>query len=106
MSQNQKRDNPSVRNRKQNNAADNAKKTVTDTKKSNGGIVIQQQSSTHLQHQIAAATGISKKKSQIKTQKDKDRAEREGLVLWRSPVQTIKFCSLEIIALIQTYSKK
>ncbi|XP_055846048.1 vacuole membrane protein 1 isoform X2 [Episyrphus balteatus] len=48
---------------------------------------------------------VMKKKSQ-KTNKEKEREEREELVLLRSPIQTIKYCSLEIVTLTQTYGKK
>lgn len=48
---------------------------------------------------------LMKKKSQ-KTNKEKEREEREQLVLHRSPIQTIKYCSLEIITLTQTYGRK
>ncbi|KAI9588973.1 vacuole membrane protein 1 [Glossina fuscipes] len=43
-----------------------------------------------------------------KQQKDRDRerVERAGLVLWRRPIPTLTYCSLEIIELIKTLGKK
>lgn len=38
--------------------------------------------------------------------KEKERADREKLVLWRQPIQTLKYCLLEIVILMQTYRKK
>ncbi|XP_037935194.1 vacuole membrane protein 1-like [Teleopsis dalmanni] len=40
------------------------------------------------------------------TQKEKERAERELLVLWRKPIDTLKFSALELITLIKTTSQK
>ncbi|KAH8387336.1 hypothetical protein KR093_006452 [Drosophila rubida] len=44
---------------------------------------------------------LSKKDKQ---QKDKERNERAQLVLWRRPLQTSKYCALELIALLRTWS--
>uniref|UniRef100_A0A1A9WRE3 Uncharacterized protein n=1 Tax=Glossina brevipalpis TaxID=37001 RepID=A0A1A9WRE3_9MUSC len=41
-----------------------------------------------------------------KQQKDRERVERAGLVLWRRPMPTLTYCSLEIIELIKTLGKK
>lgn len=38
--------------------------------------------------------------------KEKERSEREKLVLWRHPIQTLKYCMYEIVILMQTYRKK
>ncbi|XP_034111850.1 vacuole membrane protein 1 [Drosophila nasuta] len=46
---------------------------------------------------------LSKKDKQ---QKDKERNERAQLVLWRRPLQTSKYCALELIALLRTWSSR
>ncbi|XP_061391626.1 vacuole membrane protein 1 [Musca vetustissima] len=38
--------------------------------------------------------------------KEKLKAEREALVLWRHPIQTLSYCSLEIIELVKTLGRK
>ncbi|XP_037819942.1 vacuole membrane protein 1 [Lucilia sericata] len=37
-----------------------------------------------------------------KQQKEKLKAEREALVLWRQPIKTLSYCSLEIVELVKT----
>lgn len=49
------------------------------------------------------ATKASKKDKQLK---DKERNERAQLVLWRRPLQTSKYCGLELIALLRTWSSR
>lgn len=34
------------------------------------------------------------------------RAERDNLVIWRSPFKTLNYCSKEILTLVQIYGKK
>lgn len=101
MSQNSKKDNTQItRSRKQNNVnADMAKKSNA-SKKSNGGLF------TNAVLPQPAALATVRRKSQSKTNKEKERAERETLVIWRRPLQTIKYCTFEIIELLQIYSKK
>ncbi|XP_075154879.1 transport and Golgi organization 5 [Haematobia irritans] len=41
-----------------------------------------------------------------KQQKEKLKAEREALVLWRHPIKTLSYCSLEIIELVKTLGRK
>lgn len=38
--------------------------------------------------------------------KEREKAERENLVLWYHPIQTIKYSSLETVELLRTYGKK
>lgn len=38
--------------------------------------------------------------------KEREKTERESLVLWYHPIQTIKYSSLETVELLQTYGKK
>ncbi|XP_073834941.1 transport and Golgi organization 5 [Musca autumnalis] len=45
-------------------------------------------------------------KKDNKQLKEKLRAEREALVLWRHPIQTLSYCSLEIIELVMTLGRK
>ncbi|XP_037914302.1 vacuole membrane protein 1-like isoform X2 [Hermetia illucens] len=49
--------------------------------------------------------GSIAKKISPKT-KEREREERKKIVLWRRPLQTIKYCSLECSELAQTYGKK
>lgn len=39
-------------------------------------------------------------------QRERERAEREQLVLWRQPLQTLKFCGREVALLLNTYWQK
>lgn len=41
-----------------------------------------------------------------KQQKEKLKAEREALVLWRQPINTISYCSLEVVELVKTLGRK
>lgn len=38
--------------------------------------------------------------------KERERAERERIVLWLHPIQTLKFCFAEVAILLQTYGRK
>lgn len=38
--------------------------------------------------------------------KEREREEREGIVLWYHPIQTIQYSTLESIELLRTYGKK
>lgn len=38
--------------------------------------------------------------------KERERAERERIVLWMHPIQTLRYCLAEITILLQTYGKK
>ncbi|XP_037727851.1 vacuole membrane protein 1 [Drosophila subpulchrella] len=54
----------------------------------------------------AAAAGKAQKKNQKDKQREKERAERSQLVLWRHPLQTTKYCGLELAALLRTWSTR
>lgn len=46
-------------------------------------------------------------KQQTRTvQRERERTEREQLVLWRQPLQTLKFCGCEVALLLNTYWQK
>lgn len=38
--------------------------------------------------------------------RERDRSEREQLVVWRKPLQTLKYCGCEVSLLLQTYWQK
>ncbi|XP_058979146.1 vacuole membrane protein 1-like [Musca domestica] len=46
------------------------------------------------------------KNNNNKQLKEKLKAEREALVLWRHPIQTLSYCSLEIVELVKTLGRK
>lgn len=52
------------------------------------------------------ATAPSFVRKQNAKDKERERADRERLVLWRQPILTAKYCFLEIVILLQTYRKK
>jgi len=54
----------------------------------------------------AAAAGKAQKKNQKDKQRERERAERSQLVLWRHPLQTTKYCGLELAALLRTWSTR
>lgn len=60
-------------------------------------------SGTSINKMQNVATKASKKDKQLK---DKERNERAQLVLWRRPLQTSKYCGLELIALLRTWSSR
>ncbi|XP_023177684.2 vacuole membrane protein 1 isoform X2 [Drosophila hydei] len=62
-------------------------KMQTHTKPNNGG--------------NGSKTQLNKKDKQ---QKEKERLERSQLVLWRRPLQTSKYCALELIELLRSWS--
>ena len=41
-----------------------------------------------------------------KQQKEKLKAEREAIVIWRQPIKTLSYCSLEAIELVKTLAGK
>lgn len=41
-----------------------------------------------------------------KPDKEKERAERERIVLWYHPILTVKYSTLESVELLRTYGKK
>ena len=121
MSQHLKKNSPTSRNRKQQqqqqtqNADSVKQKTnasgnqLTANKKSNGGVPWSSNSASTPSGSITSsvsAPALMRKKSQTKLQKEKERAERETLVLWRRPVQTVRYCGLEIVTLAQTSGKR
>lgn len=53
----------------------------------------------------AAGNSMSVKKQNTRD-KEKMQRERENIVLWRRPIQTLKYCTLECFALLQYYGTK
>lgn len=53
----------------------------------------------------AAGSNGSNSKKKV-SDKEREKAERESLVLWYHPIQTIKYSSLEMVELLRTYGKK
>ncbi|XP_017114929.1 vacuole membrane protein 1 [Drosophila elegans] len=47
-----------------------------------------------------------KEKNQKDKQRERERVERSQLVLWRRPLQTTKYCGLELAALLRTWSTR
>lgn len=61
--------------------------------------------------QNGSASGGSGDQSRVSkqtraVQRERERAEREQLVLWRQPLQTLKFCGREVALLLHTYWQK
>ncbi|KAH8356209.1 hypothetical protein KR200_008083 [Drosophila serrata] len=55
----------------------------------------------------ASAQAINKKeKNQKDKQRERERVERSQLVLWRRPLQTTKYCGLELATLLRTWSAR
>ncbi|XP_054728885.1 vacuole membrane protein 1 [Anastrepha obliqua] len=122
MSQHSKKDAPTSRSRKQQqqqqqqqNAESIKQKpnalgnSSTANRKSNGGIPWSSNAASPSGGSIttsASAPALTRKKSQTKLQKEKERAERETLVLWRRPVQTVRYCGLELVTLVHTSWKR
>lgn len=52
------------------------------------------------------ANGSATTQTKKKTDKNKERIEREKIVLWCHPVVTLKYCTLEILELLRTYGAK
>uniref|UniRef100_T1PF21 SNARE associated Golgi protein n=1 Tax=Musca domestica TaxID=7370 RepID=T1PF21_MUSDO len=83
----------------------NSAKKETPTKK-------QQQQHQQQQHPKKVNNGnlpLSMKQTKNnnnKQLKEKLKAEREALVLWRHPIQTLSYCSLEIVELVKTLGRK
>lgn len=121
MSQHSKKDTPTNRNRKQpqqnqQQNADSVKQkpnasgnAIAAHRKSNGGTPWTSSGASPSGGSITtsvSAPSLLRKKSQSKLQKEKERAEREGIVLWRRPVQTVRYCGLELATLVQTNGKR
>ncbi|KAM8719150.1 hypothetical protein ACLKA7_011801 [Drosophila subpalustris] len=79
---------------------------------SNTPFTISNSSSAKMQTNATAAhtksgnNGKAQLSKKDKQQKDKERNERAQLVLWRRPLQTSKYCALELIALLRTWSSR
>lgn len=55
----------------------------------------------------AAGNSMSVKKQNTRDKEKMQRErEREKIVLWRRPIQTLKYCTLECFALLQYYGIK
>lgn len=54
----------------------------------------------------SSSTNQSFVRKQNAKDKERERAEREKLVLWRHPILTLTYCCHEIVILLQTYRKK
>lgn len=73
--------------------------------------VAQNNNGGHIQKSAKTANGTatgsngSHSKKKI-SDKEREKTEREHLVLWYHPIQTIKYSTLEIVELLQTYGKK
>ncbi|XP_043659077.1 vacuole membrane protein 1 [Drosophila teissieri] len=52
------------------------------------------------------AAGGKAKKNQKDKQRERERSERSQLVLWRRPLQTTKYCGLELFTLLRTWSTR
>lgn len=61
-------------------------------------------------HNTVAANNTTSNSMAAKKQnardKEKVQREREKIVLWRRPIQTLKYCTLECCALLQYYGIK
>lgn len=53
-----------------------------------------------------ATLNMKQMKPLSKQQKEKLKAEREALVIWRQPVKTLSYCSLEVVELVKTLARK
>lgn len=54
----------------------------------------------------ASSAAPSFVRKQNAKEKERERAERVKIVLWRQPIQTLKYCVYELVILMQTYRKK
>ncbi|XP_016974379.1 vacuole membrane protein 1 [Drosophila rhopaloa] len=64
-------------------------------------------SGSSMQDTSSAASLLSRKeKNQKDKQRERERVERSQLVLWRRPLQTTKYCGLELAALVRTWSTR
>ncbi|XP_017074520.1 vacuole membrane protein 1 [Drosophila eugracilis] len=66
-------------------------------------------SRSSMQDTSSSATSLlagKAKKNQKDKQRERERAERGQLVLWRRPLQTTKYCGLELAALLRTWSTR
>lgn len=61
-----------------------------------------------IDNKTVASNGV--KASFVRKQSAKDREkeknERAKIVLWRHPILTVKYCTLEVVTLLQTYGRK
>lgn len=73
----------------------------TSVQKTNGGVA-KSKNPTALN---GSANAFVRKQSSPRD-KEKERAERERIVLWLHPILTLKYCSAEAVILLQTYGKK
>lgn len=69
--------------------------------KTNGGVAKSKNSAN-----LNGSTNSFVRKQSTGKDKERERAERERIVLWLHPIQTLRFCFAEVSILLQTYGKK
>lgn len=70
----------------------------------NGGGVAQKSPAKPQKHTANGTSNSTQSKSKV--DKEKERAERERIVLWYHPVLTLKYSALETVELLRTYGQK
>ncbi|KAH8415442.1 hypothetical protein KR215_004274 [Drosophila sulfurigaster] len=85
------------------NSNSNTSFTTISSSSSNNSSATATTAAAHTKSGNNSKMQLSKKDKQ---QKDKERNERAQLVLWRRPLQTSKYCALELIALLRTWSSR
>ncbi|XP_034663269.1 vacuole membrane protein 1 [Drosophila subobscura] len=63
-------------------------------------------SSPQVSHVHGKIQMSKKEKNQKDKQRERERIEREQLVLWRRPLDTSRYCGLELLALFRTWSAR
>lgn len=70
----------------------------------NNGGAAQKSTAKPLKNTANGTTNSTQAKSKV--DKEKERAERERVVLWYHPVLTLKYSTLEAVELLRTYGQK
>lgn len=85
--------------------------TTTNNTTTANAVNHRQTSSNNSKSNVATTpNGSSTNQSFVRKQnakdKERERNEREKMVLWRHPILTLTYCCHEIVILLQTYRKK
>lgn len=61
-----------------------------------------------IDNKTVASNGIKAPfvRKQSAKDREKEKNERAKIVLWRHPILTVKYCTLEVVTLLQTYGRK
>lgn len=102
MSQHQKKDKETRQRKNVDKENSNNKQTKATSSLANNSVEKLRKSNNG----ALSIMNVKQMKPLNKQQKEKLKAEREALLLWRQPIKTLSYCILEVIELVKTLAGK